>query len=116
MDLANSRWDDRAHQAGNPHRRSGRRRYAPYHDVQAYVVGDAVDVLRGWYAERWQLATGEALPARAPRSTTRSTGNAGTARVSLRETTSAPSAERVMTPSTSSSRSAARAVSASDVP
>jgi len=66
MDLCNSRWDDRAHAADNPHRRSGRRAYAPYHDVQAYVTGDAVDVLRGWFGDRWRLATGEALPAMAP--------------------------------------------------
>mgnify|MGYP006357053329 CR=1 FL=1 len=41
---------------------------------------------------------------------------AGTARVSARETTSAPSAERVTTPSRLSSRRAARAVPGSDVP
>lgn len=66
MDLCNSRWDDRAHEADQPLRRSGRRAYAPYHDVQAYVTGDAVDVLRGWFAERWRRATGAELPASEP--------------------------------------------------
>lgn len=66
MDLANSRWDDRGHAAQNPHHRSGFRSYGPYHDVQSYVTGDAVDVLRGWFADRWRLATGNELPAMDP--------------------------------------------------
>jgi len=66
MDLTNSRWDDRAHEAEQPLRRWGRRSYAPYHDVQAYVTGEAVDVLRGWFADRWRLATGHELPAMDP--------------------------------------------------
>jgi phospholipase D1/2 len=57
MDVCTSRWDDREHVAEQPLRRSGRRSYAPYHDVQAFVTGDAVDVLRAWFSERWQLAT-----------------------------------------------------------
>src|SRR6185436_14033080 len=41
----------------------------PYHDVQAYVTGEAVDVLRRWFAWRWQRATSEelSLPDVAPR-------------------------------------------------
>jgi phosphatidylserine/phosphatidylglycerophosphate/cardiolipin synthase-like enzyme len=66
MDLTNSRWDDRAHEAENPLRREGLRTHGPYHDVQAYVTGDAVDVLRGWFAERWRRATGADLPAAEP--------------------------------------------------
>lgn len=66
MDITSSRWDDRAHRAENPHRRRGGRPYGPYHDVQAYVTGDAVDVLRGWFAERWRRATGDELPAVVP--------------------------------------------------
>ncbi len=62
MDLCNSRWDDRAHEAKNPLRGSWLRTHGPYHEVQAYVTGDAVDVLRGLFARRWQLATGDALP------------------------------------------------------
>jgi phospholipase D1/2 len=64
MDLAASRWDDRAHVAHDPRRRRRWPRrgvYAPYHDVQAYVTGDAVDVLRDWFVGRWQRETGELL-------------------------------------------------------
>ncbi|MGE0403757.1 MAG: phospholipase D-like domain-containing protein [Kofleriaceae bacterium] len=57
MDVCNSRWDDRDHAATAPDRCSGHRSYAPYHDVQAYVTGDAVDVLREWFCTRWLLAT-----------------------------------------------------------
>jgi phospholipase D1/2 len=62
MDVTNSRWDDRAHEAENPLRREGRRSHGPYHDVQAYVTGEPVDVLRGWFARRWRRATGTDLP------------------------------------------------------
>jgi phospholipase D1/2 len=61
MDICSSRWDDRDHRADNDLRRSGRHRYTPYHDVQAYVTGDAVDVLRDWFCERWRLATGHEM-------------------------------------------------------
>jgi phosphatidylserine/phosphatidylglycerophosphate/cardiolipin synthase-like enzyme len=57
MDVCESRWDDREHCAVQPLRLSRRRCYAPYHDVQAFVTGDAVDVLRSWFAERWQAST-----------------------------------------------------------
>jgi phospholipase D1/2 len=66
MDLTNSRWDDRAHEAENPLRDEGLRSHGPYHDVQAYVTGDAVDELRDLFAERWQRATGADLPAMEP--------------------------------------------------
>jgi phospholipase D1/2 len=58
MDICDSRWDQRSHPA-EPVNRPGK--YAPYHDVQAYVSGDAVDVLRAWFAERWRLASGAPL-------------------------------------------------------
>lgn len=62
MDVCNSRWDDRSHDAEAPLRCSGGGTpYAPYHDVQAFVTGDAVDVLRDWFCERWQAATGHCL-------------------------------------------------------
>ncbi len=61
MDICNSRWDDRAHEATSKLRRSGRKCYAPFHDVQAYVTGDAVPQLRAWFADRWKLATGAEL-------------------------------------------------------
>jgi phosphatidylserine/phosphatidylglycerophosphate/cardiolipin synthase-like enzyme len=62
MDLTTSRWDDRAHDAENPLRREGLRSHGPYHDVQAYVTGEPVDVLRGWFAQRWRRATETDLP------------------------------------------------------
>jgi phosphatidylserine/phosphatidylglycerophosphate/cardiolipin synthase-like enzyme len=64
MDVCSDRWDDRAHLAGDERRRRlfpGWGTYLPYHDVQAYVTGDAVDTLRGWFAERWELGVGEEL-------------------------------------------------------
>ena len=68
MDLCTSRWDDREHCATKQERCTHGRPDQPYHDVQAYIAGEAVDVLRGWFAHRWRLATGEALePPDAPR-------------------------------------------------
>ncbi|MBA3394868.1 MAG: phospholipase [Deltaproteobacteria bacterium] len=61
MDVCNSRWDDRDHKVDSPHRCEGKKPYAPYHDVQAYVTGDPVDVLREWFCERWERATGKPL-------------------------------------------------------
>jgi phosphatidylserine/phosphatidylglycerophosphate/cardiolipin synthase-like enzyme len=61
MDLCNSRWDERSHEAVAANRCSGGRTYTPYHDVQAYVTGDAVDILRGWFCDRWKLAAGYTL-------------------------------------------------------
>lgn len=63
MDICTSRWDDRDHCADSEHR-CGQfgRKYTPYHDVQAYVTGEPVDLLRDWFAERWQLATDHDLP------------------------------------------------------
>ncbi|HUS67893.1 MAG TPA: phospholipase D-like domain-containing protein [Kofleriaceae bacterium] len=61
MDICTGRWDDRAHEADDPRRVNGRKPYHPYHDVQAYLTGDAVDVLRAWFADRWRLAGCAAL-------------------------------------------------------
>lgn len=64
MDLCSSRWDDRGHRAEDPRRaRPWPRRgtYPPYHDVQSYVTGPAVDTLRQWFVERWQRCNGEDL-------------------------------------------------------
>jgi len=57
MDVCKSRWDDRSHAPVNPCRTNVWRSYTPYHDVQAYVTGPAVDVLRDWFCDRWQRAT-----------------------------------------------------------
>lgn len=61
MDVCNSRWDDRCHEADVPARCDGRHKYAPYHDVQSYVTGAPVDTLRAWFCDRWQLATNTPL-------------------------------------------------------
>lgn len=64
MDVCTSRWDERAHRADDPRRTSRGRPYPPHHDVHAFIAGQAVDVLREWFTCRWQMATGEELPAR----------------------------------------------------
>lgn len=61
MDVATARWDGREHHAREPRRWRRGRPYGPYHDVQAYVTGPPVDVLRAWFCDRWQRATGSAL-------------------------------------------------------
>ena len=33
----------------------------PYHDVNAFVTGEAVDTLRSWFMRRWQIATHDKL-------------------------------------------------------
>lgn len=70
MDICDARWDDRSHCAVTRERHTGLRAYAPYHDVQAYVTGDAVDVLRRWFAERWERAAGTPLELADPPRTT----------------------------------------------
>jgi phospholipase D1/2 len=68
MDLCTSRWDDREHCATKKERCTHGRPDQPYHDVQAYITGEAVDTLRRWFVRRWELATGEAIePPDAPR-------------------------------------------------
>jgi phosphatidylserine/phosphatidylglycerophosphate/cardiolipin synthase-like enzyme len=59
MDVCNARWDDRSHDAQKQSRDRGAR---PYHDVNAFVTGEAVDVLRNWFARRWEIATRTPLP------------------------------------------------------
>ncbi len=59
MDVCNARWDDRSHDAEKQVRDRPRE---PYHDVNAFVTGEAVDVLRNWFARRWEIATDAPLP------------------------------------------------------
>jgi phospholipase D1/2 len=62
MDLCTSRWDDHCHRSGDARRvERFNREYGPYHEAQAYVTGDAVELLRAWFAERWQRAAGTPL-------------------------------------------------------
>jgi phosphatidylserine/phosphatidylglycerophosphate/cardiolipin synthase-like enzyme len=58
MDVCTARWDDRAHEAVKDIRDN---RAKPYHDVNAFVTGEAVDVLRNWFQRRWEMATQEPL-------------------------------------------------------
>jgi len=58
MDVCSARWDDRSHEAFKDTRDDKQR---PYHDVNAFVTGDVVDVLRNWFTRRWEIATGEPL-------------------------------------------------------
>jgi phosphatidylserine/phosphatidylglycerophosphate/cardiolipin synthase-like enzyme len=58
MDVCRARWDDRLHEAVKDIRDNRRK---PYHDVNAFVTGDAVDVLRNWFRRRWEVATHEPL-------------------------------------------------------
>lgn len=64
MDLTVQRWDDRAHLAGNPLRVTpDGEPYAPVHDVQALVSGEAAAALADVARWRWEQATGAAVPA-----------------------------------------------------
>ncbi len=60
MDLCDHRWDDRKHKLPNPLRISRGAPHQPFHDVQAYVVGDAVgQQLTELFVARWALAGGK---------------------------------------------------------
>jgi phospholipase D1/2 len=58
MDVCASRWDDRSHAAFKDLREN---KHKPYHDVNAFVTGEAVDMLRNWFTRRWEIATHEKL-------------------------------------------------------
>jgi phosphatidylserine/phosphatidylglycerophosphate/cardiolipin synthase-like enzyme/uncharacterized membrane protein YdjX (TVP38/TMEM64 family) len=64
LDLTIRRWDTPEH-AGHDSRRVDPRGqpYAPMHDVQMMVDGEAAAALGALCRERWERATGEALPA-----------------------------------------------------
>jgi phosphatidylserine/phosphatidylglycerophosphate/cardiolipin synthase-like enzyme len=65
MDVCQSRWDNRHHAAVFPDRHTPHGKcYPPFHDVQAYVTGEAVDTLREWFCERWKKARGYEIPER----------------------------------------------------
>jgi phospholipase D1/2 len=61
MDLCTGRWDDRGHAATKQERCTHGKPDGPYHDVQAFLTGDGVDIVRGWFAQRWRDATCEPL-------------------------------------------------------
>jgi phosphatidylserine/phosphatidylglycerophosphate/cardiolipin synthase-like enzyme len=61
IDFASARWDDREHRRDNPLRSEDGEPQKPYHDVMAFVAGDAARELEGLFGERWRSATGESL-------------------------------------------------------
>lgn len=61
IDLTLDRWDTRAHEHVNRHRRTARRSYGPRHDVGAAVDGAAARALAEQALARWQTATKQAL-------------------------------------------------------
>lgn len=62
MDLTIRRWDTPAHRADDPGRRDPRGiAYAPMHDVQVAVDGEAALALGDLVRERWRAATSERL-------------------------------------------------------
>jgi len=59
LDLTKGRWDTSRHAPGEPHRRSpDGEPYAPFHDAQLMVDGEAAAVLGKLARRRWQRATG----------------------------------------------------------
>ncbi len=68
MDLAASRWDDRAHAQEEPRRLEDGKPHGPYHDVQTFVRGEAAAALARLFSERWCSAVGcdFSLPAPLP--------------------------------------------------
>jgi phosphatidylserine/phosphatidylglycerophosphate/cardiolipin synthase-like enzyme/uncharacterized membrane protein YdjX (TVP38/TMEM64 family) len=67
LDLTSARLDTPAHAPDDPCRRTGHGdTYAPFHDVQLMVDGDAAAAIGALARERWRRATGTAArPARA---------------------------------------------------
>jgi phosphatidylserine/phosphatidylglycerophosphate/cardiolipin synthase-like enzyme len=63
MDLTVRRWDSHPHELDNPHRLSPEGLpYAPIHDVQIAVEGEAAVDLADLARDRWRRATGADLP------------------------------------------------------
>lgn len=69
LDLCDHRWDDRHHRIPNPLRVSRGEPHQPFHDVQAYVVGEALAArMVELFSARWLAAGGVplTLPAAPP--------------------------------------------------
>lgn len=63
FDLSKWRWDTTAHRAEDPRRRDTEGKpYAPFHDIQMLVDGDAASALQDLCHQRWKRATGEEIP------------------------------------------------------
>jgi phosphatidylserine/phosphatidylglycerophosphate/cardiolipin synthase-like enzyme/uncharacterized membrane protein YdjX (TVP38/TMEM64 family) len=64
LDMTRCRWDTSAHEYVNPLRHdTSNKPYAPFHDVQAMVDGDAARSLGALCRTRWQRATGHEIAA-----------------------------------------------------
>lgn len=62
LDLCDQRWDERSHKDPNPLRDSRGEPHKPFHDVQAYLLGNEIAAeLAKLFAHRWQVAGGEPL-------------------------------------------------------
>lgn len=62
MDIAGGRWDSPEHRARDIRRAGKDEPYAPSHDVQAVVDGEAARALADVVRERWHRATGTVIP------------------------------------------------------
>jgi len=62
LDLTNHRWDTPAHRSEDPRRIDpDGQPYAPFHDVQMIVDGEAAAALGELFVDRWRRATGDRL-------------------------------------------------------
>lgn len=62
LDFNADDWDDRRHLAKNPQRAdSGQSEHPPYHDLQGFITGPAVQELTEYFKRRWVLAGGKPL-------------------------------------------------------
>jgi len=62
IDITSHRWDTREHTADEPRRTNpDGHRYAPFHDIQAAVDGEAARALGELARERWHVATGKQI-------------------------------------------------------
>ncbi len=67
IDLCQSRWDDRQHLATNPARTHKGTPQKPYHDVQAYFTGSALnETLKKLFCDRWVRSGAEAVTFEVP--------------------------------------------------
>jgi phosphatidylserine/phosphatidylglycerophosphate/cardiolipin synthase-like enzyme len=62
MDIAGGRWDSPEHRAHDARRAGKDEPYAPSHDVQAVVDGEAANALAAIVRDRWHRATGAVMP------------------------------------------------------
>ncbi len=62
LDLTANRWDTPEHRLDDPHRKDvDGDSYAPFHDIQMMVEGEAAAALGSLFRNRWRWATGKQL-------------------------------------------------------